>query len=126
MVEQLNRGLCVEKTERLPTTMTTSVNQSKVSITGPSKGQGNIKPLRQVAIVANVDVGENTPWRCRKYGNIRHCPRQSYSEGPHVFQKAKQDEEKMVEAPSKCIYAECGLIGHTEAWCWFKHPHLRL
>ena len=109
--------------------MTASVNQSKVSIAGPSKGQRNIKTLRQVAMVANVDVGGNTPWRCWKCGNIghekKHCPRQSYFEGQHVFQKAKQDERKMTGGPSKCTYAHCGRIGHTEAQYWFKHPHLR-
>ena len=119
VVEQLDRGLCVEEAGRLPTTMTTSVNQSKVFITGPNKGQGNINPLRQVAMVANVDVGGNSSWRCWKCGNIghekKHCPRQSYFEGQHVFQKAKQDEGKMVGVPSKCTYAQCGQIGHTEA-----------
>ena len=72
MVKQLDRGLCVEEAGRLPTTMITSVNQSKVSIVGPSKGQGNIKPLRQIAMVVNVDVGGNTPWSCWKCGNIEH------------------------------------------------------
>ena len=109
--------------------MTALINQSKVSIAGPSKGQGNIKPLRQVAMVANMDVEGNTPWKCWKCGNIghekKHCPRQSYFEGQHVFQKAKQAEGKMTRAPSKCIYAQCGHIGYIEALCWFKHPHLR-
>ena len=27
--------------------------------------------------------------------------------------------------PSKGTCAQCGRIGHIEAWCWFKHPPLR-
>lgn len=38
--------------------MTTSLNQSKVFIVGPNKGQENIKSSRQIAMVANVDVGQ--------------------------------------------------------------------
>ena len=119
MVEQLDRRLCVEELRRLPTTMTTSVNQSNVSITSPNKGQGNIKPLRQVSMVADVDVEGNTPWRCWKCGNIgyekKHCSGQLYSEGQYVFKKTKQDKGKMAGVPSKCTYAQCGRIGHTEA-----------
>lgn len=42
-----------------------------------------------------------------------------------MFQKAKQDEGKMIGVPPKHTYAQCGGIGHIEAQCWFKHPHLR-
>ena len=40
VVEQLDRGLCIEEEGKLPTTMTNATSQSKTTAAGPSKGLG--------------------------------------------------------------------------------------
>ena len=145
VVEQLDRGLCVEEAGRLPTTMTTATSQSKTTVAGPSKGQGQGKSSKQVAMAAEVEGATNPNMRCWGCGESGHgkknCPHKSSSEGKNSGQSTTgggkggaagkgqqtkaQDQGKAGNSPPKCTHAACGRIGHTEAQCWIKNPHLR-
>jgi len=142
VVEQLDRGLCVEEAGRLPTIMTTTTGQTKVATTSSSKGQGNTGSSKRIAMVAEVEATSNTHMRCWTCGELGHgkkgCPNSKPSDGKNggqsktsgnatnSGQRSKpQGQGKATHSPSKCTHPSCGRIGHTEAQCWIKNPQLR-
>ena len=64
VVEQLDRGLCAKEAGRLPTTMTAAASQPKTTAAGSSKGQGQAKSSRQVAMAVEVDGATSPNMRC--------------------------------------------------------------
>ena len=77
IVEQLDKGLCVEEAGKLSSIMTTT-SSSKAAVAGPSKGQGASKSSKQVAMAAEVEESVNPHMRCWNCGQLGHkkqnCP----------------------------------------------------
>jgi hypothetical protein len=59
IVEQLDKGFCVEETGRMLSIMTTTLNQLKSTIAGSSKSKGTSKSSKLVAMAAKVEVPAN-------------------------------------------------------------------
>ncbi len=145
VVEQLDRGLCVEEAGRLSSIMSTTVSQPKVAVGSSSKGQANPRSSKQVAMVAGIEATTNPHIRCWKCGELGHskkeCTMETPSDGRNGGQASgggtkstaankgqqtrSQGGPKSASTPPKCSHAPCGRIGHTEAQCWIKNPHLR-
>jgi hypothetical protein len=77
VVEQLDKGLCVEGVGRLSFVMATTSSSPKATVAGPIKAQGTSKSSRQVAMVAEVKKIVNLRmrcWNCRLLGHDkRNC-----------------------------------------------------
>ena len=139
IVEQFDRGLCVEEAGRLSSIMTTTTSQPKATTGGLSKGHANPRPSKQVAMAAEETTPVNSRIRCWGCGELGHskkdCPKPSDNVGSPSGSKGKatdrgqqtktQGQGKPVNSPPKCSHLACGRIGHTEAQCWIKNPQLR-
>ena len=141
IVEQLDRGLCVEEAGRLSSIMTSTTSQTKTIVGGPSKSQGTPKASKQIAMVAEAEETTNARMRCWNCGLLGHgkrdCPTATSIEGKSGKQatthkgnaamsnKGQQKKTQGEGTPPKCTYAPCSRIGHTEDKCWVKNPQLR-
>ena len=141
IVEQFDRGLCVEEAGKLSSIMTTTTSQPKTITGGPNKGQTNSRSTRQVAMAAEEETPINSRIRCWGCGELGHgkkdCPTSKSSDGKGGANGGKgkvvdknqntkgEGQGKSVSSPPKCTHPACGRIGHTEAQCWIKNPKLR-
>ena len=98
IVEQFDRGLCVEEAGRLSSIMTTSTNQPKAAIGGSSKNQGTSKPSKQVAMAAELEVTSNPYMRCWKCAGMGHgkrnCPTDISSDDKSGGQTSTNNSKK--------------------------------
>jgi len=78
IIEELDRGLCVEEARGLSSIMTSKTNKSKVIVSGSSKRQGTPKASKQIAMAIEVEGTINFCMRCWNCGLLGHgkkdCP----------------------------------------------------
>lgn len=126
IVEQFDRGLCVEEAGRLSSIMTTTTSQPKTITEGSNKGQTNSKSTRQVAMAAEEETPINSRIRCWGCGELSHskkdCPNSKPSDGKgganggkgKVIDKNQhtkgEGQGKSVCSPPKCSHPACGRI----------------
>lgn len=115
--------------------MTTTTNHSKALVAGLTKGQGNARSFKQVAMTTKVEVQANSHlwyWKCGKLGHAKKdCPLQTSSDDKIAKQSSAdggkgnvtyrgqqsrlQGQGKITNTPPKCTHPLNGWIGHTEA-----------
>jgi hypothetical protein len=106
VVEQLDKGLCVEEVGRLSSVMATTSSFPKAIVAGPSKAQGTLKSSRQVAMVAEVEEAVNPCMRCWNCGLLGHgkrnCPSEKFSDGKSGSQSSSGGSKVNVTNKGEC------------------------